>query len=301
MTATEPGAAGAPLRVLLAPGEEAAQHGGRQRGGQLPAVLRERYGADLRVPLVSGRPTVIGNFVSTLDGVIAFDVNGLTGGGEVSGFFEPDRFVMALLRSLADAVVIGAGTFRADPRGRWVAESVHRESAALTSDWRASMHLARHPTTVIVTASGNIDLSQPGVSNPDVPVLLVTTSGGRHQLARHGSLPANVEVLEATSRADGVDARWLIDELGRRGWELILSEGGPHVMSDLVAAGLLDELFLTVAPQLAGRTSGNPRLALIEGHEFSVADAPWAQLIDVRSADDHLFTRYRFTGRERYQ
>jgi riboflavin biosynthesis pyrimidine reductase len=108
-------------------------------------------------------------------------------------------------------------------------------------------------------------------------------------------------VLEAPSGADGVDARWLIDELGQRGWELILSEGGPHLMSDLVAAGLLDELFLTFAPQLAGRSAENPRLALIEGHEFSVTDAPWAELVDVRSAGAHLFTRYRFTDRERYE
>ena len=103
---------------------------GARAAAGLPAALRSRYDGDLIVPLVDGRPTVIGNFVSTLDGVVAFDRDGSNGGGEVSGFFEPDRFVMALLRGLADVVMVGAGTVRADPRGRWVAQSVHPATAA---------------------------------------------------------------------------------------------------------------------------------------------------------------------------
>src|ERR1051326_3331512 len=100
--------------LVLAP-----DRGGDPRGG-LTAALRERYGSDLRIPLREDRPTVIANFVSTLDGVVSFQTPDAMGGGEISGFFEPDRFVMGLLRTLADAVLVGAGTLRAAPKHRWI-------------------------------------------------------------------------------------------------------------------------------------------------------------------------------------
>ena len=88
---------------------------------------------------------------------------------------------------------------------------------------------------------------------------------------------------------------WLISELGRRGAQLVLSEGGPHLIGELIGASLLDELFLTVAPQLAGPSTGDdPRLALVEGTSFAPETAPWAELVDLRVAGSHLFTRYRF-------
>ena len=279
----------APLKRLLGTDSEP----GRARGGSLPAALRSRYDGDLVVPLVDGRPTVIGNFVSTLDGVVAFDRDGSNGGGEVSGFFEPDRFVMALLRGLADVVMVGAGTVRADPRGRWVAQSVHPSSAAEVASWRREMGLAPNPTTVVVSRSGDVDLGHTGLAHPDIPVLLVTTESGRRRLQDRGAVPSNVEILDNGTNA--VDPAWLIAELGRRGARVVLSEGGPHLIGELIGASLLDELFLTVAPQLAGRSApGDERLALLEGVSFAPDTAPWAELVDLRVAGSHLFTRYRF-------
>jgi riboflavin biosynthesis pyrimidine reductase len=82
-------------------------------------------------------------------------------------------------------------------------------------------------------------------------------------------------------------------EIGASGGaRLILCEGGPHLIGDLLGAGLLDELFLTVAPQLAGRDEGKPRLALVEGAAFDVGAAPWANLGSVRRSGDLLFLRY---------
>src|SRR3954447_24032099 len=77
-------------------------------------VLREDprilYSGDLRFPAHSDQTYVIGNFVSTLDGVVSFEIPGESGGGEISGFNKGDRFIMGLLRASADAIVVGAGT-----------------------------------------------------------------------------------------------------------------------------------------------------------------------------------------------
>src|SRR5207342_348497 len=75
---------------------------GRRRGGALPLDLARRYAADLSVALRDDRPTIISNFVSTIDGVVAFDTHGRTGGREVSGASEPDRFLMGLVRATSD-------------------------------------------------------------------------------------------------------------------------------------------------------------------------------------------------------
>jgi len=90
-----------------------------------------------------------------------------------------------------------------------------------------------------------------------------------------------------------VAAAKLVEVAGSTGARLILCEGGPHLIGELLAARLLDELFLTVAPQLAGRDEATQRLALVEGTAFAVATAPWAALRSARRSGDHLFLRYR--------
>jgi hypothetical protein len=77
----------------------------------LPEELRIAYGGDLWFPPSrSQRPYVIGNFVSTVDGVVSYEIAGESGGGNISGFDESDRFIMGLLRASADAVMVGSGT-----------------------------------------------------------------------------------------------------------------------------------------------------------------------------------------------
>jgi riboflavin biosynthesis pyrimidine reductase len=263
------------------------------RGGQLPASLRAGYDGDLRIALRADRPTVVANFVSTLDGVVAFDIDESSGGGEVSGFFDPDRFVMGLLRAMADVVLIGAGTLRAAPKHEWTARRVHRASSALYAEWRTEMGIpAAQPTTIVVTAGGALDPGHPGLSAADVPVIVATTEAGAKRI---GSVEFGPNVrVEIAGSGDGVAAARLIDIAGSIGAQLILCEGGPHLIGDLLGAGLLDELFLTIAPQIAGRDNGSPRMGLVEGIAFKVTHAPWADLVSVRRAGDHLFLRYRF-------
>ncbi len=255
----------------------------------MPAELRRRHGGSLLIPLPR-RPTVIANFVSSLDGVVALDPIGTSGGAEISGFFEPDRFVMGLLRSLADAVLVGSGTVRAAPDHRWIADEIHPPSSPAFRTWRRRMGLASQPTTVVVTASGELDPSHPGLSDPAIPVIIATTEAGKATAAER-AFGSHVSIVALGG--ESVPARELLARLGSLGFELVLCEGGPHLLSQIAEASLLDELFLTVAPQLIGRPAGVPRLALLEGGVGSREPA-WGTVRSVRRAGDHLFLRYTF-------
>ena len=264
---------------------------GRARGGGLPAGLGARYGSELSIPLRSDRPTLIVNFVSTLDGVISYNTPEAAGGGEISGHFEPDRFVMGLLRALADVVLLGAGTVRAARYGAWTPRSVHSDSDTEFRQLRAQLGLRPNPITAIVTGSGSIDLAHPGLSDPAIEVMVITTDAGEAVLRRQ----AVSDHIQIHSTGASVEAQDVLAALASRGAELVLCEGGPHLLGQLVRADLVDELFLTIAPQLAGRSPSIARLSLVEGTAFTVADAPWARLADLRRAGDHLFARYRLS------
>jgi riboflavin biosynthesis pyrimidine reductase len=273
----------------------AGNSGATHRGGRLPTALRDRYDGSLSVVLNRDRPTVIGNFVSTLDGVVAFDSDGRSGGGEVSGFSEPDRFVMGMLRAMADVVLVGAGTVRAASTHEWTPRHVHRGSAELYETWRQQMGVhSGQPTTMVATASGSLDPRHPGLSTPDVPVVVATTQAGAERL--QAVSPASNVRIAIAGAGPLIDASGLVELAASGGARLILCEGGPHLIGDLLKADLLDELFLTVAPQVAGRDPSVQRLALVEGAAFDVAKAPWAELGSVRRSGDHLFLRYRMRG-----
>jgi riboflavin biosynthesis pyrimidine reductase len=293
-TTADPATSGdvpAPLDVLL----EAPEFGTAIRGGVPPDPLARRYGGPLAIPLRADRPTVLVNFVESLDGVVALGSSPRGGGSDISGASEPDRFVMALLRTLADAVVVGAGTLRAAPHHEWTPRAVAPRWAQACAAWRTEMGLAPQPTTVVVSASGEVPAAHPGLSGEGVPAVIATTAAGARRIAERG-VPgrARVEVL-AEGRA--VEPAALLDLLARRGTRIALCEGGPHLLGDLLAAGAVDELFLTLAPHLLGRGSGEGRLGLVEGRVWPPAAAPWASLRSVRRAGSHLFLRYACDGR----
>ena len=277
----------APLDVLLeAPRVEAA------RGRPTPSAIVARYGGTLEVPLRARRPTLIANFVESIDGVVALATGPGGGGSDISGSSEPDRFVMALLRSIADAVVVGAGTVRSAPTHEWTPRAIAPAWESACDEWRASLGLPPQPTTVVVSAAGDVPSHHPGLASPDVPVIIATTSDGAETLTRRG-VPgqARVEVVadEGPIRGDAIVAL-----LGRAGVRLALCEGGPHLLSDLLDGDALDELFLTLAPQVLGRAETFTRFGLAEGHAWEPETARWAEIVSVRRAGSHLFLRYAF-------
>jgi riboflavin biosynthesis pyrimidine reductase len=259
----------------------------------LPADLAALYGHFDLPPRHAGRPTIIGNFVSSLDGVVALNTPGtITGGGEISGFNQHDRLVMGILRAIAGAVVVGAGTLRAAPRHRWLAEFIYPPLASAYQELRASLGLREPPLTVIVTARGDLDLTQPAFTSPDAPALIMTTQAGAERLS-HETLPPPTRLTAIDG--ERVSAAAVLDALAReRAYDIILTEGGPTLMSDFLAEGLLDELFLTLAPQVAGRSAANPRPGFVDGYLFAPDHPTWATLLDIRRAASHLFLRYGF-------
>jgi riboflavin biosynthesis pyrimidine reductase len=213
-----------------------------------------------------GRTWVRANMVSSVDGAAVVD-------GRSEGLSTPgDKRVFAALRGLADAVLVGAGTARTEG---------YRSLRAKPEHGSRRRALGQRPAPVLVLVSGRLDL------DPDSPLFhggaertLVVTSaasgGRREQLASVADV-----IVAGTTR---VDISAALDALSDRGLTRILCEGGPHLLADVAAAGRLDELCLTVAPQLVG---GDGSRILAGPHlDKSVA---LAQLLE---DDGALFARY---------
>jgi riboflavin biosynthesis pyrimidine reductase len=259
----------------------------------LPCTLSSLYGR-LRIPRHTARPHVIGNFVSTLDGVVSLGIPGKAGGGEISGFNPHDRMVMGLLRAAADAVVIGAGTLRASsPDHVWTAEYIYPPFADAYRELRAALGKPEPPLNVIVTGSGDIDLDRRLFASGAPPSLIVTTAAGTQRL-RDRQIPSSARV-EVAAGAAPLSARAVLDAVGRtRNCELVLIEAGPRMMSDFFAERLIDELFLTLAPQVAGRDGGLARPGLVSGKLFAPEQPVWGTLVGLKRGGDHLLLRYAF-------
>jgi riboflavin biosynthesis pyrimidine reductase len=240
----------------------------------LPPDLSALYGP-LRFPACEGRPYVIGNFVTTLDGVASLSAPGLAGGGPISGSNPHDRMVMGLLRSVADAVIVGAGTLRSVPRHLWTAEYIFPALAGSFRALRAASGKSEPPLNVIVTARGEIDPDLPVFRAGEGRTLVVTTPEGARSIRGRG-LSGTVGIEEVKS-AGGFGARAILSAIGRvRPGKIFLVEGGPQLMGDFFAGNCLDELFLTLAPQVAagtGRASGIRRREAVRAGAPSLGNA----------------------------
>jgi len=260
----------------------------------LPPELATLYGP-LRFPPREGRPHVIGNFVTTLDGIASLSAPGLPGGGPISGSNPHDRMVMGLLRSVADAVIVGAGTLRSVPRHLWTAEHIYPPLSDSYRRLRIASGKSPTPWNVIVTARGEIDLDLPVFRSGAVKVLVVTNPGGARTIRGRG-LPSSV-VIGVVEQGGAIGARSILSEVGRLlEGKIFLVEGGPRLMGDFFAEKCLDELFLTLAPQVAGRDGSVERPGFVSGKRFGPEHPLWGTLAGVKRAGSHLFLRYAFTA-----
>jgi riboflavin biosynthesis pyrimidine reductase len=263
----------------------------------LPDDLRSLYGGDLRFPLAPpARPYIFANFVSTLDGVVTFEIPGKAGGSEISGSNEPDRFIMGLLRAAADAVILGSATVQAVPsRHLWVAESICPPAKDAYLHYRRNiLRKPQYPLTVIVTSAGRLDLSRAIFHTPGIRVLVLTTESGRDLLQAGGASGLPSTEIRALPSAQGrIHPASITDVLKKDfGIDWLLHEGGPTLFGEFVAARMVDELFLTLAPQIAGRIPSRARPGLVSGCEFVPGNAPWFTLAAVKQHASHLFLRY---------
>jgi riboflavin biosynthesis pyrimidine reductase len=234
---------------------------------------------------------VVGNFVTALDGVVSLNMPDHSSGGDISGFNQHDRVVMGLLRAAADAVIVGAGTLRAEPFHRWTAEYVYPQLAAAYRSLRTNLRKSKPPLNVIITSSGDINLDLPVFQSGEVPVLIVTTTRGLQRIHER-DVPSSVQVM-ALPGDDRLSAQAILEMVNDiRRSDLVLVEGGPQLMGDFLAERRLHELFLTLAPQIAGRDGSTERPGFVAGKRFAPEQPLWGTLVSVKRASNHLFLRY---------
>ena len=227
--------------------------------------------------------------MTSIDGVAT--LGSVTSAGSVLSAKHPgDRFLMALLRACADAVLLGAGTLRATPGHLWTPANVYPALAESFAGLRRSLGRAPEPRLVVLTSHGELDFSHPALQ---LGATILTTAAGAEELARRAPESCDVAVL---GEGDHVDLPRAVDELRNRGYRAVLTEGGPHVMGRLIEARLLDEAFLTISPVLAGRDQER-RLGMVEGVELLPSAGRWTRLLSARRHGDYLFLRYGLRAR----
>jgi riboflavin biosynthesis pyrimidine reductase len=204
-------------------------------------------------PAGDGRPGLRYNMIASVDGATAVD--GVAGGLAN----QADKDLFRLLRSLADVVLVAAGTVRAEGYGP-----------------------SRVPIAV-VTRSCNLDWESRFFTAQDAKPVVVTVATAPAEARARAAEVADVVVAGERD----VDLAMAVDALGERGWRAVLCEGGPTLNGQLAAAGLLDELCLTLSPRLVGGTAKR----LLAGP--LLPGPPTLTLASACEQDGFLFLRYR--------
>lgn len=210
------------------------------------------------------------NMISTFDGAIT--LNGKS--GSLGG--PADRRVFQTLRSVCDVVLVGAGTARVEGYGPARLDDELRER-------RRSRGQPPVPPIAVVTRSGNLDWSSPFFTEAEArPIVITSEDIDENARERAGEVAG---VLVAGEKR--VDPALAIDRLLDAGYRSVLLEGGPRLNSDVLHAGRMDELCLTLSPHLAGGAG----LRMFAGPEF---DEPLElTVVQVLEEDGFLFCRLR--------
>jgi 2,5-diamino-6-(ribosylamino)-4(3H)-pyrimidinone 5'-phosphate reductase len=220
------------------------------------------------------RPFVYINMAMTADGKIT------SADREYPRFTsDRDRKTMDRLRAEADAVVVGAGTLRADD------PPLHVRDVEMKA-YRDSLGKSAPPLRVVVTSSGSIEQSRRFFSDDEGGERIVATVEDldAEQLA---ALQARAEVWQLGR--EEVNLALLLERLGDRGVRRVLLEGGGELNWRFVRDGLADELYLTIAPALLG---GREAPTLLEGSGFPMESQRRLRLLELRREGDEIYCRY---------
>jgi riboflavin biosynthesis pyrimidine reductase len=233
-------------------------------GAEGESVSAEEALDDWRASVTTGRRLAV-NMISSVDGRIAV-------AGRSGPLGSPaDRSLFHALRARADAVLVAAGTVRAERYGPLIRDAGVRARRELEG-------LAPQPLAVIVTRSLGLEATLPLLDDPASRVVILTPAAGELPACR-----AQVEYVRTDTLRAG------LDELGAsHGAHLILCEGGPGLNASLAAEALIDELFLSISPTVVGDLPGAGMLLSGGGPQEPLA----LELHTLLEHDSHLFTRY---------
>jgi len=214
------------------------------------------------------RPLVLVNMVATADGLITI-------GGRSGPIGGPgDHALFHGLRTIVDAVLVGTGTLRVERYGRLVRDPGRRRQ-------RAEAGLAQDPIALLISRSGRLPWDAPLFAAPEQHVVVVAPPGAP---APPADLGARIEMVEMDAPTPASALRAARSRFGIRS---VLCEGGPTLNRSLLADGVLDELFLTIGPILAG--SGDA-LRIVAGEPLE--EPIRLALLSVAHAGGELFLRY---------
>ena len=197
---------------------------------------------------------------------------------------------MGLLRACADAVVIGAGTLRAAPTHRWTPGYIYPDEAGAFKELRTMLGRAGEPQLVVITERGTLDPGHPALEEG---ALILTTKTGTERL--RGRLPT-AAFVEPLGDDEALEPEAILDSVRASGHQILLCEGGPTLLGQFLRTGLLDELFLTLSPVIAGRDDGASRPGFVARTEFPPTGLPVTRLLSARRNGSHLFLRYETSG-----
>jgi riboflavin biosynthesis pyrimidine reductase len=184
-------------------------------------------------------PTLRVNFVTSADGAVT--VNGKSAGLGGPG----DKMIFDSLRTVCDALVVAAGTVRAENYDALRLDASGRE-------WRRAHGLTEFPLMVVLSGSLDLDPAQLVFSDAPIRPLVFTHAGAPADRRRRLASVAEIVTVGDSS----VDLAAMVRELHERGATQLLCEGGPHLFGGLIVADLVDELCLSVSPQLVGGGAG---------------------------------------------
>ncbi len=219
------------------------------------------------------RPYLVLNMVSTIDG------RATLGGRSGPIGNSADRELFHALRGTVDAVMAGAGTVRVERYRALVRDEARRRR-------RRERGLAEEPLACIVSGRLALPPDIPLLCDPGARVVILTSSAAS---LREGA--STIEYIRTGHDGQLDLAAGLVELRQRFGVRTLLCEGGPHLNAQLLAAGVVDELFLSLAPKLAGGDTASEVLRILSGADL---DPPVElELIALLESDSHLFLRYR--------
>ena len=273
----------------------------------LPPDIKERYGPfGFPQPRDPHRPYISSNFVMGLDGRASFrELKGRAGGREVSRSGE-DRWLMDFLRAHHDGQLIGATTLREGqgPGARGEDYGIDDEQLRVYREET----LGRDKQKIIVlTGSGNVDVTLRVFDSPRVEPWILTTTVGERNLRSQLQMCAREGTIKIVSAGAGkrVDLAAAVHLLRQEhGIRALLCEGGPTLYGELLEKQLIDEEFRTISLQVLGKSTqpGIDRPTTYGNVSYTPEMAPWFRLISIHYALPHrAFLRLRYEGPRKFE